>query len=136
MEEKINTVNFLQEWNKIWNKLLEISKIEKLCGNGKDFTGIRIYNLGVLYKSETYYQGCDLDTFDFFVGWNEINEPIEYFQKKYADEIAEYYEKTERERNSKRLESEREEIATYLKLKEKYEGTKIREKYENKNEIY
>ena len=117
---EIDVIKFREEWLKIAEKLEAISKIKKYYGDGQDFVGVEIDLTGITYKTETYYPGCGTDGYSFDVTWEELNEPLPYFEAKYAKEI----EDKEREATERKLmETEairQREIREYLKLKEKY----------------
>lgn len=116
----INTKLFLEEWNKISFKLEEISNIPKLYGDGDNFEGISIDEAGVSYKSSYSCGGCGTDYFDFYVEWDEINQPIEYFQEKYQKEIDD--DKQEKLNLEKKilLQKEERERKEFERLKEKF----------------
>jgi len=119
--EKINVEIFKQEWNNILGVLTEIGKIPKLYGNGDRFSGVVIEDDGITYNTETFYSGCGTDTYSFSVKWDELNEPIEYFQKKFADEINKDEEIKKNRKELERARFEREEKEEYEMLKLKYE---------------
>ena len=120
MNNTINVEAFKNEWAKIEAKLNEIADIPKLEGNGKYFNGYDIEDSGITYKSATDYDGCGTDTFSFEVKWEEINNPIEYFENKYSEEIKKDKERKDgiAARRKKFEEDDERELA--LKLKAKY----------------
>jgi hypothetical protein len=89
MNQYILIHTFLTEWEKIEQKLHAIAEIPKYYGNGEDFEGLKIEKDGITYMTSTYYSGVGQESFEFDVLWDEINEPIEYFQHKYQKEIDE-----------------------------------------------
>jgi hypothetical protein len=87
MGNRINIDLFKAEYSKIEIKLNAISNITKRWGDGESFEGIEIEDEGILYKTSTSYSGCSTDYYSFYVSWEEINNPIEYFKDKYQKEI-------------------------------------------------
>ena len=78
----INVPVFIDQYNLLIDKLSDINAIPRLRGNGLNFTGIEVDAKKVSYYTETYYGGSDSNVFILDVPWNEINEPIEFFEKK------------------------------------------------------
>jgi hypothetical protein len=121
MEKQVNIDQFKQDWSKIESKLDAISNIKKPDGDGEDFEGYSIdAKDGISYNSSTPYSGCDTDHFDFTVSWDELNEPISYFEKKYADQI---------EANKKREQQAKTDAETLKQKKEIDELNKLKAKY-------
>lgn len=118
--ETIDIDLFLTEYNKIEEKLSNISMIPKLHGEGKSYEGIEITNGGIVYRSSTSYSGCGSDYFSFFVKWEEMNNPIEYFQEKYAKEIQRDLERKQQKQEKDNLETMRKELELAKVLFEKY----------------
>lgn len=76
---------FLKEWNKLVEKLNEIDQIPKVNGRGEFFSSIDVWDDGVDYVTFNTVDGVP-DYFVFFVSWDEINNPIEFFVEKFANE--------------------------------------------------
>ena len=119
---KINKSIFIEEWNKVMSKLEQINDIEKLGGSGEEHTKLSVDDSGLCYHSETFYSGCGTEWYDFEVSWEEINEPIEYFEKKYKDELVEHKKKERLKIERKHKQEVARELETLKKLKEKYEN--------------
>jgi predicted ribosome quality control (RQC) complex YloA/Tae2 family protein len=119
----INVELFKTEWNKIREKMELINRIPKLYGTGNDFAGMEIEEEEILYKTETFYPGCGSDYFSFYVSWDEINNPIEYFEEKYKKEIEANEIKKAKIAEKEKLLREERERQEYELLKKKYENT-------------
>lgn len=117
----INVELFKSLWAQIEPLLEQISDIPKAEGDGSEFVGLIIDDEGITYKTSTYYSGCGTDYFDFTVCWEELNEPIEYFQKKYAEQIKDEEERKQRAKNQAAENKVIEEKRLLQKLKQKYE---------------
>lgn len=117
----INVDIFKSEWDKIDAKLKEIALIPKLEGNGDDFTGFEVWGDEICYKSETYYSGCGTDYYSFCVKLSELNEPIEFFQKKYSDEIDARNLKIKQDEEKAAKLKEEKEFALFQTLQEKFD---------------
>lgn len=118
--EKINVEIFLNEYKKIEKLLSEISNIPKSWGDGECFEGLSFEDDGITYKTSTSYSGCGTDEFSFFVKFEELNNPIEYFKEKYQKEID---DEAERLRNLKKMAEnavKKAEIKRLKELMEKY----------------
>lgn len=118
--EKINTELFFNEYKKIEKKLDEISEIPMIIGNGESFEGIEIDDDGILYKSSSYYSGCGKDYYSFFVKWDEMNNPIEYFKDKYQKEFDDETKRINKLKEIAEFAKRESEIKTLNKLMEKY----------------
>lgn len=116
----INVELFKTEWDKINDKLKEIDAIPKLDGGGDDFTGIEFWDDEIYYKTETYYSGCGTDYYSFVVKLSELNEPIEYFQKKYSDQIISRDLKVKEDKEKADKLKEERELALYKQLQSKF----------------
>lgn len=116
----INVDIFKSEWDKINAKLKEIEAIPKLDGGGEDFVGIEIWDDEICYKTETYYSGCGTDYYSFTVLFSELNEPIEYFQKKYADAIDSRNLKIAQDKEAADKLKEEKEFALFQRLQSKF----------------
>ena len=81
----INTELFKEDWQKIECLLDQIRNIPKE-DQGEDLEGYLIDSDGITCKTSTYYSGCGTDYYSWSVFWEEINNPIEYFEKYYADQ--------------------------------------------------
>jgi hypothetical protein len=118
--EKINTELFFNEYKKIGKKLDEISQIPKRFGNGDSFEGVEIESHGILYKSSSFYSGCGTDYYSFFITWDEINNPIEYFKDKYQKEFDDETKRINKLKEIAESAKRESEIKTLNKLMEKY----------------
>ena len=118
--EKINTELFFNEYKKIGKKLDEISEIPMRFGNEESFEGIEIDDDGILYKSSSSYSGCATDYYSFFVKWDEINNPIEYFKDKYQKEFDDETKRLNKLKEIAEFAKRESEIKTLNKLMEKY----------------
>ncbi len=116
----IDTATLQRQITLMMAKLEQIAGIPKLRGNGADFSGIEFEDDGVTYKSETYFSGCGTDTFSFHTTWEELNNPIEYFQEKYAKEIEERKREDEEKKFAAQLKANDNERELAIQLKEKY----------------
>lgn len=116
----INVDIFKSEWDKIDAKLKLIAEIPKLDGNGDEFTGFEIWGDEICYKTETYYSGCGTDYYSFCVKLSELNEPIEFFEKKYADAIATRDLKIKQDKEAADKLKDEKEFALFQKLQEKF----------------
>ena len=119
--EKINVEIFLNEYKKIENLLSEISNIPKSWGDGECFEGLSFEDDGITYKTSTSYPGCGTDEFSFFVKFEELNNPIEYFKDKYQKEID---DEAERLKNLKKIAENAVKTAEIKRLKELMEKNK------------
>lgn len=106
-------------------KIHIMPKLNSICG---DFKHITIDEYGFSYVVEDWDCG-EYVTNSEFVGYDEIDKPLEYFQKKFADEIAERNRKLkerelkkEEERKQREINKEINDRILYEKLKQKYEG--------------
>jgi len=118
--EKINTELFFNEYKKIEKKLDEISQIPKRFGNGESFEGIEIDDDGILYNSSSSYSGCGPDFYSFFVKWDEINNPIEYFKDKYQKEFDDETKRLNKLKEIAESKKKESELKTLNELMEKY----------------
>ena len=110
----------------VMDKLEAIDLIPKVvhpgeCGySGDTFVGIVFDGDTITYKTETYFSGCGTDSYSFDVKLSELNEPIEYFEKKYADEIeADRLKKLAKKEKIDKI-TEDEEFKQYQKLQAKF----------------
>lgn len=122
----INIEAFQTEWQKINEKLIAVSKIQKLQRDigrtyiyscGSLFDGMEIDDSGILYKTLDSYNGCDDDRYSFIVSWDEINNPISYFEDKYAKEIDDWKESVKQSDLSKKSIAEQKEKEEFERLK-------------------
>lgn len=118
---KINIAAFRAEWEKIESLLDQLSSITKLGGDGNTFTGYLIDDIGVTYKSETYFSGCGTDYFDFQVKWDELNNPVEYFQNRFATEIKDDEERRARMKADQEIKEKERRKKEYEALKKEFE---------------
>ena len=106
---------------KLIDKLTEISKLP-YSGALKYYSGLDIDQSGIWYKTEEYYAGSagSTDIESFFVTWEEIDKPIEYFAEKFKTA----HEKAESEKAKRKLEAEEkakeEKRRLYEKLKKEF----------------
>ena len=93
---------FKAQYELIFEKMKLIDKIPRLGGTGKKFNSIEFESYGVLYN--TFTDHWDVEDYSLHVPWNEINEPIEFFEAKFAKEIEEDKRKKEEEKQQKEQE--------------------------------
>lgn len=122
--EAIDIESFVNSYNKIEAKLIEINKIPRLHGTGSSFDSISIDEFGIYYNTTHSYCGST-DYFNLYIPFSEINEPIEYFQEKFKKEIEDDKRRQEDKKIADQLkldkEKEEREYRDYLKLKQKFE---------------
>lgn len=80
--EPIDIETFRKEWDKIESKMEQISTLGDPYECGASSEGYRVDNEGITHKSSTYFSGCGTDNYSFTVSWDEINNPIQYFEEK------------------------------------------------------
>ena len=118
----ININQFLEQYEAIEAKLLEINEIPRFFGTGNSHIHVEVDVEGKCFSvvSETYNSGCGTDTFFCSVSFDEINQPMEYFKEKFQKEIDEH-ERDIKEREKKEAETKAiREKKLYLKLKQKF----------------
>jgi len=103
------------------SKLEMIAKLPKPGGNGETYKGIEISEDGIQYNSETFYSGCGTEEYSFFVTWDEINEPLEYFEEKYKKEFKKVYEEIESRRKQEEEKNKEFRRQEYERLKKEFE---------------
>ncbi len=101
------------------SKLHEIAKLPRSKAL-QYFDGLDITSFGITYKTSDFYAGST-EYSDFIVGWDEIDNPLEYFAERFKKEHENDLKQKEiRELNRKEdLASERRK--EYEKLKKEFE---------------
>lgn len=112
-------------------KMYEIWKIPKWNGNGIYWQGVQIevanekvfiYGVSLGYGGSTAYN----QKFYFKVSLDDLDKPIAYFEKKYADEIDKYKklfdEEKKKEAEEKMKQEEITERKEYERLRAKFEA--------------
>ncbi len=106
---------YRKEWKKIAQKIEEIRKGTNQNVIGEICTGIQIGAHGIAYIS--WFSGGDRV---FYIKWEELNEPLSYFEKRFEDErIREQEIKKEREERLLK-EKEEKEFAEFQRLSKKF----------------
>lgn len=115
------------QYEELKDKLEKISDMPKLNPIYGDFKHITMNEYGFSYMVEDWDCG-EYVTNSEFVGYDEIDQPLEYFQKKFADEIAERDRKQqeakllkEQREKQRQIDKEINDRKLYEKLKQKYE---------------
>ena len=104
------------------SKLEQIAKLPKPDGNGEIFKGINISEEGIEYNSATYYEGCKTEEYSFFTTWEEIDKPLEYFEKKYEKAFKKRFEEIEEGRKKEEEKNKQFRKKEYERLKREFEG--------------
>lgn len=115
------------QYEELKDKLERIYLMPKLYPIYGQFKHIEMDENGFSYVLEDWDCG-EYVTNSQFVGYDEIDQPLEYFEKKFADERAEHerklqkakFLKEEKERQRK-IDKEINDRKLYEKLKQKYE---------------
>ena len=120
---KENVNNFIELYNKIFNKMAEIHKIPKLFYNPDTFTnGYFDINVdlddGVIQGVYTEYNyGGNEEIHNFEVKYEDLTKSIEYFKGYYSEQI-----KLDKENKEKRKKKNNDEILRNVEYhKKKYE---------------
>lgn len=96
-------------------KMHAISELPFVYEVGR-FDGIDFDESSITYKSSTWFR-CGTDTYTFYVDWDDINKPLEYFKKKFKDEY-DAREKQKAENKKKEAENqEKRRVEDFYKLK-------------------
>ncbi len=103
---------------KLQGKLEEIALV---LAEGSDFDGIKIEEDGIEYLSSTTYHQSDTEYYRFFVSWDEITKPIEYFHDR--KRLAKEKEEQDKIKYEKSLaaSAKRDKRRMYEKLKKEFE---------------
>lgn len=103
------------------SKMEQIAKFSRPDGNGEDFVGIQFSKEGINYITKTYYSGCGDELYELFVEWDELNEPMSYFEEKFKKEWEEYI-KTQKQlarmEKEQKIENRRK---LFLRLKQEFD---------------
>jgi len=116
----INIELYKEERKKIKEKLYQISLLDQPSKpeGPYNFREIDQDDEGVYYKMVDRWGE---DPFTLFVSWEELNNPLEYFEQKYQKQVEVIEERKRRERAKERVLKTRREKALYEKLKKKFE---------------
>lgn len=117
----IDVERFKEEWDKIDKKMSDIDLIPRLYGTGQIFVGYNIDDAGITYKTRTSYSGCSDDDFDVTVSYDELNEPLSYFEEKFAKEIHDEETRKAALRDKAEKRQKDKDLAELERLKAKYE---------------
>lgn len=116
-----------KDCEELYNKMYEIYKIPKWDGNGQNWEGVLIdkypntSNTDKICLNGISFNWYNDAKYSFNVGFDELDKPIEYFEKKYADEIEKYTKLHNEEKKKRELEKEIKEREEYERLKQKFE---------------
>lgn len=118
----INIKKFTEEWLKIEQQLHEIAKITDNDNVGDNFNDISIdiEHEIFTYITDTYFSRGGYETYRFEVKFNEINNPIEWFQEKYRKEQEDYDNKLAEKDKNAAIRQEQEDYDKFLELQAKF----------------
>lgn len=133
----IDTKLFKEMYDEIDEKVQKIRVLPMLHVQERDYDGWEYEEWKgkeiITVSSDFYYSGCGTDTSSFEIPLSEINNSVEWFEKKFLKEIdnakkeAEKLRKAEKERVKKnrvtaKERKEKNEMAIYRKIKKQLES--------------
>jgi len=100
----IDSKLFKEMYDEIDKKVQLIRVLPMLNIQEQDYMGFTIEDDEISIESEYYYSGCGTDTSYLYIPLAEINNSVEWFEKKFQKEIDDEKEKQD---EIKRVEKER-----------------------------
>lgn len=111
----INVERLRAEYSKLEEKLSQIADVPKLHGTGYSVSSIEFDENRILC---TVITSSDCEYLS--VKWDEINNPIEYFEQKYTKEIEDARIAAETRKQKELEDKEARELAEYQRLQNKF----------------
>lgn len=100
----------------------KIRAIHEIMGDYSDFKGYEADDTGITVREEQYYSGCGTERNSFYIPYEDLDKPIEYFKQQKIDALE---REKQRELEQKEREKENkinEEKKLLVELKKKYES--------------